>query len=641
MLQSLRDRLTGPFVWFIVGIIVIPFAFFGIDTFRNAGADPTIAKIGDQKITQSQFRAGYDQRYRQLQNLMGENFRPELIDQNRFRQTVLDDMIQESLLRQHVKNAGYRASDAYIFDAVSSIPAFQEGGKFSSELYRSRLATQGYSPARFEQQMRDALVIDQMREGLLASAFVPAAGAAQAYRIDRQQRWLAYAVFEAARYQGQVQVDAAKIQERYDQQKTRFQSPERMRAAYLELSLEALPPAPAPEADYLRSLYEADKATRFSTPEERRARHILVNFGADKDAARSRLAAIAGKVAQGTDFASLAGAQSEDPGSKGKGGDLGWVRRGQMVERFEQALFALKPGQVSEPVETEFGWHLIKLEELREAKTKAFDDPEVQAQLLAMYRERDAERRFQELSEKLEQTAFETPGSLEPAAQALGLALETTDWFTRATGTGLAAQPAVREAAFSEDVLQAGENSRPVTLGDKRIVVLRKQEHEPPRQKPLDEVADIIKQELKDEGARERAAKEAAAALEAMAAGKALEQVVTDKKVALKAPGLIKRDVAGIDAKIVETVFRLPRPPQGQSAREQVRLANGDIAVLVVTAVQDADWATAAEDERKKALARQRDSAAGAEFAAYRADLQKRLEVKIVNPPQAETEPAS
>src|SRR5688572_30828066 len=118
MLQDFRDRLTGPFVWVIVGIIVVPFAFFGIDTFRDGGADPTLAKIGDQKITQSQFRAGYEQRYRQLQNLMGENFRPEMIDQNRFRQTVLDDMIQESLLRQHVKNAGYRASDAYIFEAV-------------------------------------------------------------------------------------------------------------------------------------------------------------------------------------------------------------------------------------------------------------------------------------------------------------------------------------------------------------------------------------------------------------------------------------------------------------------------------------------------------------------------------------------
>src|SRR5690349_6808124 len=196
MLQSIRDRLTGPIIWFIVGIIVIPFAFFGIDTFRGGGGDPTIAKVGDQKIKESQFRAGYEQRLQQLRSLMGEGFREDLIDQNRFRQTVLNDMVQESLLRQYVHGAGYRASDAMVFEAIEKIPAFQENGKFSTETYRSRLAAQGYTPTRFEQQLRDALVVDQMRAGILASAFAAPADAAQTFRLDQQQRWLAYATFE-------------------------------------------------------------------------------------------------------------------------------------------------------------------------------------------------------------------------------------------------------------------------------------------------------------------------------------------------------------------------------------------------------------------------------------------------------------
>lgn len=640
MLQNMRDRMTGPIIWFIVGIIVIPFAFFGIDTFRGGGGDPTIAKVGDQKIKESQFRAGYDQRLQQLRSLMGEGFREDLIDQNRFRQTVLNDMVQESLLRQHVRGAGYRASDAMVFESLEAIPAFQDNGKFSTEAYRTRLAAQGYTPARFEQQLRDAIVVDQMREGILASALAAPADAAQAYRLDQQQRWLAYATFEAARYLPQVRVSDAQVQERYEKQKAQFQTPERLRVAYVELALDQLPPAAAPEPEVLKVLYEADKAVRFSTVEERHARHILINFGADKAEAKKRIEALAGKVTKGADFASLASSQSDDPGSKAKGGDLGWVRRGQMLEKFEQALFALGKGEVSAPVETEFGWHLIRLEDVREARTRPFEDAEVQAELLAAYRQRDAERRHQELSEKIEQTAFESPGSLDPVAQASGLQVQTSDWFSRTEGTGIAALPAVRDTAYSDDVLQSSENSRPVAAGENHLVVLRKLEHEPARQRPLEEVAGAIREQLKAEGARARAASEAAEALEAMASGRAIEQVVTQKKAALKAPGLVRRGAADIDARIIEALFALPRPAAGDASRTSVALPNGDVAVVVSTAVQDGDWAAALFDERAKQLSRMRESAAGAEFAAYRADLEKRIKVEVLKQPETEPAPA-
>jgi len=639
MLQNIRDRLSGPIVWFIVGIIVIPFAFFGIDTFRGGGGDPTIAKVGDQKIKESQFRAGYEQRLRQLRGLMGEGFREDLIDQDRFRQTVLNDMVQESLLRQHVRNAGYRASNAMVFEALEAIPAFQENGKFSAETYRSRLAAQGYTPERFEQQLRDAIVVDQMREGILGSAFAAPADAAQTYRLDQQQRWLAYATFEVARYLPQVQVSDAQVQERYEQQKAQFLSPERLRVAYVELALDTLPPAPAPEAEVLKVLYEADKATRFSTVEERRARHILINFGADKAEAKKRIEALAGKIAQGADFASLASSQSDDPGSKAQGGDLGWVRRGQMLEKFEQALYALATGEVSAPVETEFGWHLIKLEEVKQARTRPFEDAEVQAELLAAYRQRDAERRYEELSEKIGETAFESPTSLEPTAQASGLQVQVSDWFTRTEGSGIAAQPPVREAAFSDDVLQAGENSRPIAAGENHIIVLRKQEHEAARQKPLEEVAAAIREQLKLEGARAKAAGEAAEALGTLASGRPLEQVVTERKAVLKAPGLVKREAADIDARIIEALFALPRPAAGDASRTTVALPSGDVAVVVSTSVQDGDWAAALFDARNSQLSRIRESSAGAEFAAYRADLETRLKVEILKQPEAEPAP--
>ncbi len=640
MLQDLRDRLTGPLVWFVIGIICIPFAFFGIETFRGGGGDPVIAKVERQKIRESQFRAAYEQRMRQLQALMGGNFRPDQLDQQRFRQTVLNDMVQESVLRHHVQDAGYRASDAMVFEALETIPAFQEGGKFSTEAYRSRLAAQGYAPARFEQQLRDSLVIDQMRAGILDSAFEPPAVAAQAFRLDQQQRWLAYAVFETSRYLAQAAVSDAAVQERYDRQAARFQAPERLRVSYLELALDRLPEAPAPEAEVLKVIYESEKATAFTTVEERRARHILVNVGADKAQSLERIKALGEKVEQGADFASLASSQSDDAFTKDKGGDLGWARRGQSLEKLEQVLFTMAKGEVSDPVETEYGWHLLKLEDVREARTRPFEDPEVQAELLAAYRQRDAERRYQELSDKVEQAAFESPASLDAAAQAAGLPVQTSEWFTRAEGAGIAAQAAVREAAFGEDVLQAGENSRPVALGDDHVVVLRKAEYEAPRQRPFEEVAAQIREELKVEGARARAAADAAEALAALGQGRALEQVVTQKKAALKAPGLVRRNATGVDPRIVAELFRLPRPASGEASRTTVALANGDVALVVSTAVQDGDWGTAAEADRAQASERLRESVAGAEFSAYRADLESRVKVEIVKAPEAEPAPA-
>jgi peptidyl-prolyl cis-trans isomerase D len=640
MLQGLRDRLTGPVIWFIVGIIVIPFAFFGLETFRGGGGDPTVAKVGSEKIKESQLRRSYELELQEQRARFGEAFREDLIDRDRFRQYVLSGLVAQALLRQHVRDAGYRASDAMVFEELSSKPAFQDNGKFSSETYRTLLKQRGFTTAAYEEQVRTEVVAQQLVEGILYSAFAPPAGTAQAYRLDEQQRWLAYAVFETARYLPQVQVSDAQVQERYEQQQARFQAPERLRVAYVELALDRLPPAAPPEAEVLKVVYEAEKANRFTTVEERHGRHILINFGADKAAARKRIEALAEKIKQGADFASLASSQSDDPGSKAQGGDLGWVRRGQMTDQFEQSLFALGKGEVSEPVETEFGWHLIKLEDLRASQTRPFDDPGVQAELLAAYRQRDAERRYQELAEKIEQTAFESPNSLDAVAQASGLPVQTSEWFTRSEGAGIAAQPAVREAAFADEVLQAGENSRPLTLGDQHIVVLRKQEYEAPRQKALAEVAATIREELKAEGARARVAADAAEAMSALESGRALEQVVTQKKATLKAPGLVRRNATDVDAKVLAALFKLPRPGEGQASRASVTLTNGDVAVVVSTAVQDGDWGTAAEADKARQAARVRDSLAGAEFAAYRADLEKRTKIEILEQPAAETPPA-
>ena len=637
MLQNMRESMSGPVAFFIVGLIAVPFAFWGLDQFNTGGGDPTLAKVGDTKITQSQFQRGYQQRYQQLVSLMGENFRADLIDQQRFQNTVLQDMIDESLLRQFVEDRGYRVSDGELFEFIKSIPSFQQDGKFNTETYRSALARQGSTPAQFEQRVRDSLEIEQMRTGVIGSAVVTESDLALSYRLRNQQRFLSHVSFKAQAYQDQVEISDDDVADYYDRNRAQFTAPERIKLAYVELDLESLPKAESPSADVLRTIYDAERNNRFTTPEERLARHVLIKFGADKAAAKSKAEGLAKQLADGASFADLAKEHSEDSGSKDDGGSLVWVRRGQMVDGFEQALFDLDEGQVSGVVETEFGFHLIKLEELRAGQVQAFEDEAVQQQLLALYERRDNERRFQELSDQLEQIAFESPDSLEPVSEALDLKVQQTGWFTRGGGAGIAADSQVKEASFSAEVL-AGENSRPLRLSATRTLVIRKQEYEAARQRALDEVAESVRNRLRTERARAAAKADADAALARVQGGEALEAVAKDLGLELTSTGLIEQSNREVDPAIVRKLFTMPRPGEGNSSFAIAATADGGAAVLALSAVQDGQVADADEATRATEQQRLRDALAGAEFTAYRGAIRDQLSVKLLQQPGSDPE---
>lgn len=634
MLQQIRDRTTGLIAGFIVAIVVIPFAFFGIDTFTGGGGDPVVAKVGDQKIHESQFRRQYEQRYQQLVQLMGENFRADMFDQNRLRSAVLRDMTQETMLRQYTESQGYRADDATLFESIRTEPAFQRDGAFDTQAYRDALSRVGYTPDRYETQLRDTVEMNQMREAIVTTAFVTDVEAQQAARLENQERTLQYALFEVARYRDRVTVSDEDVQARYEETKSRYMAPERLKLAYVELSLEQLPAAAAPADDVLKVLYEAEKAGRFTTQPERKARHILIGFGADKDAALKKAEALRAQLDAGADFAELAKANSEDTGSKAAGGDLGWVRRGQMVKSFEDALFALEQNQVSAPVETEFGWHLIRADEIKPPVVRPFDDPEVRRELTELFQNRERQQRFQEMSDRLEQLAFENAGSLEPVAEALELKVQTTDWFVRGKGTGIAANEDVVAAAFSPEVLKDGENSKPISVGGNRIVVVRKAEYEAPRQKPIEEVADSVRADLVDEAARKQVAQEASEVINAVRGGTDFQQIVSAKGGELRNPGVVRRDNSSVERAVLEAAFKLARPAEGTVTYGEATLPDGGRAVLALSNVAaPQDGATPAEAQRQ----RLRDTFAGGEFGAYMKMIEDSVGIEIVAQPASDT----
>lgn len=633
MLQSIRDRTSGLVAGFIVAIIVVPFAFWGVESFMTGGGDPVVAKVGSEKIKESQFRRTYEQRYQQYLQLMGDNFRADQFDQNRFRQSVLDDMTQEAMLRQYTREAGYHANDALLFNAISSIPAFQSDGKFDTETYKAMLARQNLTPQRFEAQLRESLEIDQMREAVVDTAFMADVERKQLLQLAGQQRQLSYALFDLAKYEAQIVVADADVQKRYEDTKSQYMAPERIKLAYVELSPAAVAVAAAPGEDVLKVLYDAEKDSRFTTPEERKVRHILINFGADKSASEKKAEDLDAQLKGGADFAALAKANSDDAGSKTSGGDLGWLKRGQMPESFEKALWSLKSGETSAPVETEFGWHLIRVDEIKTSAVKPFNDPTVQAELTELYRNREQQKHFQELSDKLEQLAFENPSSLDAVAKELNLQVQTTDWFTRAGGSGLAAEDAVKEAAFSTEVLKDGENSKPLAIGDSKLVVVRKAEYEAPRERSFDEVADQVRSALRAEQAKAKAQADAKALLAALKGGATLADAVKAAPAAeFKDAGSLRRDNRGEDPALVEAAFKLPHPKEGALSYGEATLGNGSVAVLALNKVET----PAPEALPPEAAAQFNQLAAGQEFNAYRRRIGDEIKVKIINAPQAE-----
>ncbi|MGB0955727.1 MAG: SurA N-terminal domain-containing protein [Panacagrimonas sp.] len=642
MLQSIRDRLTGPLVWFVVGLIVIPFAFWGIESFRMDGGDPTVAKVGGDEITQSQLRRNYEQRFQQLQSLMGDNFRPELFDERRFRQTVLNDMLQEAALRKFALEQGYHTADAALFDYISQIPAFQLEGQFSADTYRDALARQGMRADQFEAQLRDALVIDQLRGSVLETAFVTQTLTAEAYRLQEQKREVKVVAFDPDDFRQDIEISDEQIADRYESEKSRWTAPERIKVNYVELDVNQLPAAEAPGDDVLELLYEAEKNGRFSTPEERKARHILIGFGADKSAAHEKAQELRKQLDDGGDFGTLAKANSEDPGSKDAGGDLGWVRRGTMVPKFEDTLFDMKAQQISDPIETEFGWHIIGLDEIKPAAQRKFSEEGVKAELLALYQARERQEHFSELSTQLEQLAFEK-STLAPVAEALQLELKTSDWFGRAGGVGIAAEPTVAQAAFSPEVLDNEQNSRPLGLADGRLVVIHKADYTPSRQKTLEEVSDGLRKELIDEAAAKRALAAAETLLSAVGGEvEKLEELAGEQGGKLRFEGKLGRRDATVDAQVLQAVFALPHPQDAKPLLKTLSLNDGRASLIALTGIEtptDAEAAGAVTHRNQL-----RDAVAGAEMDAYRAAIADEVEVRVLQSASADdqvTDPES
>ncbi|MBR9813519.1 hypothetical protein GYB61_06645 [bacterium] len=637
MLQTIRDKTTGTAALIVVGVICVPFAFFGIEQFASGGADPALAKVGGEKITQRQFSNQYDRSYQRFQQMLGDNFDPALVQSPQFRQGVLQSLIEQRLMTAHIDSVGYSAGEAQAFDAIRSQQAFQVGDEFSPDAYKRTLQAQGMRADNYESLVKQDIARFQLESGVRGSSFAVPGEVELAYRLEHQTRRFQQLTFAQADYRDSIELSEDELRARYDADPEQFRTDERVRVAYIDVNAATLSADGEPTEEELRALYEAEKA-RFSTPEERLTRHILIKVDddTDSDAAQAQIEALRTRIVEGgEDFAELATAESEDAGSARDGGSLDWVRRGMMVTPFEEAMFALEEGAVSEPVETDFGWHLIRVDEVREPDVTPFDDASVQAQLTETYQRRLAEEQFQAIADEVEQLTFENPESLQVAAEAVGLEVQQSPWFSRAGGAGIASIGDVVETAFSPEVLDLEENSAMIGVGSDRAIVLRKLAYEPSEVQPFEDVEPQLRSAMLGERAREKARAEADIALAMAQDGQSLTEIAEALDKPLVDSGNIERNEstgrndASLNPQVVRTAFGMPGPAAGQPSLEVVQTATGDAVLIALKAVKPPAVPNKDSAERSTLQARLRGGHANEELTGLQSSLRDRISVKV------------
>lgn len=624
MLSTIREKTQGIIATFILLLIVIPFALWGINSYFESGSKLNVATVNGNDISQLSYRRTLDQ-------LRGR-VAPATFDSRQFKQTILDGLIDQTLLVQDAESQGYRVSNALLAQTIRALPYFQRDGRFDSAMYDAVLRNQGMTPQEFENRLREQSITGQIQAGLSDGAIVTDADVAQVARLLSQQREVAYAVISLEALMSRVTVKEKEIEKYYADHTELFQTPEQVRVDYLRLSAADLDRDYQPTEDDLKKAY-SDEAARYVVPAVHRASHILISLPANASEAQAKAALakiedIAKQARAGADFATLAKKYSQDGATAAQGGDLGVVRAGVLPKPLESAVFAMnKPGEISQPVRTSFGYHLVKLTAYTPEKRRPF--AEVRKDLVQLVRQRKGEEKFFDASEKFRNLVYEQPDSLAPAAKALGLKIEKSDWFSHAGGSGIAANSKVVQAAFAPDVLSQARNSDAIDINDNTLVAVRVAERKPAARQPLNEVRAQIERALKQEQARQEALRLGDTWLSELRAGSALDALAKRSGLKYQPPKMLTRtQTAGVDPRIVEAAFRAPRPAGGKPVYDLVDLDGQGYAVFALKQVVEPSGKI--EDSAQKEARHILTSHRGADYYSdYRAGLRENAKIKI------------
>lgn len=594
MLEKIREGSQGVWAMVILGLVILSFVFAGVGSYITAPTDSAAAVVNGEEISQSTLERAYQNERARLESQFGDAFSALAADTEylkNFRQGVLDRLIGDKLIEQTARELGLRVSDAQIRETIVAMPEFQIAGQFNNDRFQVLLRQAGYQPNTFRDYMRVEMTRQQVSRALLGSEFSLPGETKQVHELQQQTRDIRYATVSAQQFANDVTLSDEEINTFYQSNLDSFDTQEQVSVAYVELkATDLLPEMTVTEQDLLDFYDQSSGAYR--TEEERRASHILVEFGEDKDAAKVQADELLNKVQAGEDFAELAKASSADSFSAENGGDLDWFGRGAMDPAFEEATFALANiGDTTEVVESEFGFHIIKLTDLKPEQVTPFED--VRADIENSVKNEKASERFFELQQRMSEIAFEVPDTLEDMVNELSLTVKTTELFDRNSAPQPISNPVVLTTVFGPELVEDGVNSDVLEVANEHIIVARVQEHEPARTKSLDEVKADIETRLKAQKAQQAAKEWSENLLVTLSTGADVSAELEGKSSQWQEQSEMARFGSGLDTSIATEAFKLS-VAEGKSTAV-VELNNGDVSVVELTKIHQPEEADSQE----------------------------------------------
>ncbi|WP_288099778.1 SurA N-terminal domain-containing protein [Pseudomonas sp.] len=621
MLQNIRDNSQGWIAKTIIGVIVALMALTGFDAiFKATTHNNEAAKVNGEQISQNELSQAVDMQRRQLMQQLGKDFDASLLDEKMLRESALKGLIDRKLLLQGAESSKFAFSEAALDQVILQTPEFQVDGKFSPERFDQVIRQLGYSRLQFRQMLAQEMLIGQLRAGVAGSGFVTDAQVLAFARLEKQTRDFASLNIKAD--PAAVKLTDDEVKAYYDEHAKEFMTPDQVVIDYLELKKASFFDQVSVKDEDLQAAYQKETA---NLSEQRRAAHILieVNDTTTEVQAKAKIEEIQARLAKGDKFEALAKEFSQDPGSANNGGDLGYAGPGVYDPAFEKALYSLAKDQVSAPVRTDFGFHLIKLLGVEAPEVPTFAS--LKDKLTRELKAQQVEQRFVEATKQLEDSSFEASDLAQPA-QDLKLTVHTSKPFGREGGEGVTANRAVVTAAFSPEVLDEGANSTAIELDPETVIVLRAKEHLKPAQLPLESVAGPIREQLTKEHASAAAKTKADQLIASLRDGKTpLDKAIDGQNWKVTAGAT--RAQEGVDPTVLQALFRMPKPvAKDKPAFSSVTLPDGSLMIVRLNGVNEA--ATPTEEEKAQYRRFLASRVGQQDFAAYRKQLESQADIK-------------
>lgn len=628
-MQQFRNLLKGWMGKVLLVIFILPFAFFGIEGIFSGNSKQDIAiEVNGVEISKVEVSRAIQNQRQNLKAQMGGNIDDSFLTDDMLSPGVVENLIQRELVKQALEADGLTVAPELVKSYVRSMPQFQdESGEFSNERLEVALVQANYTKLKLYSVVQESMVMEQLQAGVGASAFITEAELENMVKLSNQKRDVAYAKLDVAPLKKEVEISDDELQQYFEENKAQYRTEEKVKLNYIALGVEDFASAvEVSEAD-IQAAYEDYMASQKDL-ERRKASHILVEINDDrtKEEALARIEEAKAKLDGGSQFESLTESFSDDIATAANGGDLDFAGRGVYDPAFEEALFSLKEvNQVSDIVETEFGYHLIKLTAIEAQEIAPL--AEIEAKLTAEVKNRLAQEELDAALDELNRLAYES-GDLQVISEQFSTPIKTTDLFARNGGSGIAADNVVVQAAFSDPVLQEGLNSDVLELADGKLAVVHLNQHEEARDRDFSEVKAQISSALELDKAKQVAKDKAQEIVDKIRSGESTDTLAEQYGLTWKKVEQATRQSSDLSRSVINTAFTMAKPLEGKPQVEIASQPNGDQEIVILSKVEEGDFAMeGAELIQAKSAAS--DRLANEDFQNYVASLRESAEVTI------------